>query len=67
MTFNDIFAGTTLLCKAQRHLSNRKACVRQGRLHCDGAEREAIDLMTSLLMQLKAEKRTRLRKMRKTA
>jgi hypothetical protein len=30
--------------------------VREGKLHCDGAEREAIDLMASLVNQLEKEK-----------
>lgn len=55
MNYKDIFKGTTILLKAQRHLSNRKSYVRKGKLHCEGAEREAIDLMASIVNQLDKE------------
>jgi hypothetical protein len=57
VTNMNIFRGELLLAEAQRHLSNRASRMIDGRLHCDGAPREAIDLMTELMRQLNNEKR----------
>jgi hypothetical protein len=66
-TWMSLYSGISVLAKAQRHLSNRASCVRYGSLHCDGAPREAIDLMAGLQRLIKSEQRRLVRKRRKAA
>jgi hypothetical protein len=66
-TWMSLDIAISTLAKAQRHLSNRASCVRDGKLCCDGAPREAIDLMYGLMRMLKKEQRNLSRKRRKAA
>jgi hypothetical protein len=70
MSYSDrwmsLYTGIEILAKAQRHISNRASCSRDGNLHCDGAAREAIDLMYGFMRLLKTEQRL-LRKKRRAA
>jgi hypothetical protein len=65
-TWMSLYTGISVLAKAQRHLSNRASCTREGKLHCDGPAREAIDLMYGLMRLLKSEQRA-LRNKRRAA